>query len=321
VTTHWLPSTTLHTLRQRATLLAAIRLFFASRDVIEVETPALMPTTATDIYIDSYRLADSPFFLQTSPEFSLKRLLAAGSGSIYQLGKVFRQDASSKRHNHEFTLCEWYRVGMNLAQLMDEVEALVHTVFAAADVPRGMALKVERFSYRTLFETHLGIDPHGATLDQLALLAERELELVATDLSRTDYLQLLLSHCIEPNLPAACFIFDYPVGQAALARIEEDDTGQRVARRFELFLAGMEVANGYFELLDEAEQRTRFEADIAERARRGYEAVPLDEALLAALAAGMPECSGVALGVDRLVMAALGIDDIADVIAFPQIRR
>jgi lysyl-tRNA synthetase class 2 len=167
----------------------------------------------------------------------------------------------------------------------------------------------------------LGIDPHGATLDQLALLAERELELVATDLSRTDYLQLLLSHCIEPNLPAACFIFDYPVDQAALARIEEDDSGQRVARRFELFLAGMEVANGYFELLDEAEQRTRFEADIAERARRGYDAVPLDEALLAALAAGMPECSGVALGVDRLVMAALGIDDIADVIAFPQTRR
>ncbi len=133
-------------------------------------------------------------------------------------------------------------------------------------------------------------------------------------------MQLLLSHCIEPTLPDACFIFDYPVEQAALARVEDDETGQPVARRFELFLGGMEVANGYFELLDEAEQRARFDADIAERARRGFDQVPIDEALLAALAAGMPECSGVALGVDRLVMAALGIDDIAGVIAFPQPR-
>jgi lysyl-tRNA synthetase class 2 len=203
---------------------------------------------------------------------------------------------------------------MKLEQLMDEVEALVQAVFAAADSQRTAAVKIERLSYRALFETHFAIDPHRVSLDELAALAEQTLDLVAADLSRTDYLQLLLSHCIEPTLPDACFIFDYPVAQAALARVEDDETGQPVARRFELFLGGMEVANGYFE------QRARFDADIAERARRGFDQVPIDEALLAALAAGMPECSGVALGVDRLVMAALGIDDIAGVIAFPQPR-
>lgn len=320
MTTDWRPSAALKTLQQRAVLLAAMREFFAQRGVLEVDTPTLMPTTATDIYIDSYRVDSAASFLQTSPEFALKRLLAAGSGSIYQLGKVFRREAPSKRHNHEFTLCEWYRVGMNLNQLMDEVEALVQTVFSAADSQRTAAIKIERLSYRALFETHFAIDPHRVSLDKLAALAEQSLDIVAADLSRTDYLQLLLSHCIEPNLPEACFIFDYPVEQAALARLENDEVGQLVARRFELFLGGMEVANGYFELLDQAEQRARFVADIAERARRGFDEVPIDEALLAALAEGMPECSGVALGVDRLVMAALGIDDIARVIAFPQPR-
>jgi lysyl-tRNA synthetase class 2 len=175
VTSDWRPSAALETLQQRAVLLAAVREFFAQRGVLEVDTPILMPTTATDIYIDSYRVDSAASFLQTSPEFALKRLLAAGCGSIYQFGKVFRREAPSKRHNHEFTLCEWYRVGMKLEQLMDEVEALVQAVFAAADSQRTAAVKIERLSYRALFETHFAIDPHRVSLDELAASSSKHL--------------------------------------------------------------------------------------------------------------------------------------------------
>lgn len=316
---NWRPSATIEVLKQRGALVALIRHFFSRRDVLEVDTPVLMPTTATDVYIDSFRVQDSPLFLQTSPEFALKRLLAAGSGAIYQMGKVFRRDAPSRRHNPEFTLLEWYRPGFSLEQLMDEVEALVVEVFAEAAhlAPAGTALaSVERLSYRELFQHHLGIDPHRASDADIARLSAEKIDLAAEALSRTDRLQLLLSHCIEPKLPRACFIVDYPVAQAALARIEIDATGEPVARRFELFVDGMELANGYFELQDAAEQRRRFEVDIAERAARGYDAVPLDEDLLAALAHGLPECSGVALGVDRLLMAALKQPTLTSLLTF-----
>ncbi len=327
MTHDWRPQASLETLRQRAQVLAIIREFFAKRGVLEVETPALMPTTATDIYIDSFhvdtrvdpqREIGQYLFLQTSPEFPLKRLLAAGSGAIYQLAKVFRREQASKRHSAEFTMLEWYRPGYTLDTLMDEVEALVVEVFDATtgDAARVTEIAIARVTYRDLFLEHLNIDPHVASDQDFESLAHEKIALSAEGLSRTDYLQLLLAHCIEPSLPFACFIYDYPVQQAALARIEVDRTGQAVARRFELFIAGMELANGYFELQDAREQRARFEADIAERERRGFDAVPLDEKLLAALEHGLPECSGVALGVDRLIMAALGKKDIREVQAF-----
>ena len=344
----WRPTASIDTLRRRAELLATVRAFFAQRGVLEVETPALMPSTATDIYIDSFRVeAPAPLFLQTSPEFALKRLLAAGSGALYQMGKVFRRESESRRHSVEFTMLEWYRPGFGLEQLMDEVEALVSEVINTAsgrsaradstpesphESPNESPALVDRppvtegedaeakpfarFSYRELFVSHLGIDPHTASDGDVERLARAKIDLSAEGLSRTDHLQLLLAHCIEPSLPFACFLYDYPIQQAALARIERDALGQSVARRFELFVAGMELANGYYELQDPSEQRARFESDIAERARRGFDPVPVDEDLLAALEHGLPECSGVALGVDRLVMVALGEEEISRVQAF-----
>ena len=320
MTLNWRPRATLDTLRQRAQLTAVIRQFFLARGVLEVETPALLPTTATDIYIDSFRVAsdsEPALFLQTSPEFPLKRLLAAGSGPLYQLGKVFRREAPSKRHSPEFTMLEWYRPDFSLEQLMDEVEALVSLVFSSVpQLCNENSFVATRYSYRELFEQHLGVDPHRAGDDAIAKLVEEQVELVADGLSRTDNLQLLLGHCLEPLLPPVCFLYDYPVAQCALAQIAQDERGESVARRFELFVNGMELANGYHELRDATEQRARFSADIAERARRGAEPVPLDEALLAALTHGLPDCSGVALGVDRLLMAALGKDEIGDVLSF-----
>ena len=312
----WRPTASLDTLRKRAALLSQLRSFFAQRAVLEVDTPVLMPTTATDLHIDSFRLdGDTPLYLQTSPEFPLKRLLAAGSGAIYQLGKVFRDEQSSAQHSREFTMLEWYRPDFTLAQLMDEVELLVLEVLALY-TPSAPRPAFARLSYRDIFQQHLNIDPHRASDQAIAELVQTRIDLEATNLSRTDRLQLLLSHCIEPHLPDACFITDYPAAQAALACIERDAAGDLVARRFELFMNGMELANGYLELTDAAEQRRRFEEDNAKRSAQGKKNLPVDEALLAALEHGLPHCSGVALGVDRLLMVALGAKTIDEVLSF-----
>lgn len=314
----WKPVATQETLRARADLLARLRSFFAARAVLEVDTPLLAPTTATDVYIDSFDVVDptppNPVtrYLQTSPEFAMKRLLAAGSGAIYQVGKVFRRGETSPRHNPEFTMLEWYRPGFTLTDLMDEVEALLQSVLACGPIAR--------HSYRDLFQQYLQFDPHGIDADALRSLARARIEFGSDDLTATDYLQQLLGHVIEPALPEFCFIYDYPVAQASLAALEHDDKGQQVARRFELFGRGMEIANGYFELTDSTEQRARFENDNARRVRLGLPTIPIDERLLAALAAGMPSCAGVALGVDRLLMLSLGAQDIRDVLSFPTER-
>ena len=345
------PSAALQTLRMRATLLAGIRSFFAERQVLEVETPLLARTTATDPHLQSMQVdavqalrpssqaasssnssnssssdqssqnesnqdhpnaIDSelapPWFLQTSPEFAMKRLLAVGSGAIFQLCKAFRQDEISKRHNPEFTLLEWYRPGFDEWQLMDELEQLMNSLFDIG--------QIKRLSYRELFKQTLQIDPHSVNITQLQSLCQQHINLNSDDYSRDDYLHLLLSHVVEPAMQGNYFVYNFPASQAALARIEPDDQGVKVARRFELFCSGMEIANGYFELCDAQEQRRRFQADNAMRRDMDLPEYPLDEKLIAALEHGLPDCAGVAVGVDRLLMLVSGLPDIAQVISF-----
>lgn len=311
----WRPAAATELLQLRADALARIRQFFAARDVLEVETPLLAPATVTDPHIDSIparvQLAGSPqtFHLQTSPEYAMKRLLAAGSGACYQICKSFRQGDAGPRHNPEFTMLEWYRPGFSLEQLMDEVEQLLHEFLPQASMPR--------LSYRGLFQRHLEIDPHRIELKALRQLTRERLPVDAADLDTTDCLQLLLGQAIEPELPEYCFIHDYPTAQAALARIAPDQEGQPVARRFELFCRGMELANGYDEETDAEELRGRFERDQQSRAALGRPVPEIDEKLLAALEHGLPPCSGVAFGLDRLLMLLSGANSISEVLAFP----
>lgn len=310
----WQPGASPEILRLRAEMLAKIRQFFADRNVLEVETPLLARTTATDVYIDSFEVAPplageiENFFLQTSPEYCMKRLLASGSGAIYQICKSFRRGESSRRHNPEFTMLEWYRPDYSMKSLMDEVESLIRQLLNCEAIPR--------VSYRDLFQQQLQLDPHKIELDELRTIARSRLDIASDPLSRTDYLQLLLAQCIEPLMPPQCFVFDFPVAQAALATIAEDESATPVAKRFELFCGGVELANGYFELTDAVEQRARFEADLEARRMLKLPAYPIDEKLLAAMEQGLPSCAGVALGVDRLVMLAYGVANISEAMSF-----
>ncbi|MFT4888100.1 MAG: lysyl-tRNA synthetase class 2 [Pseudohongiellaceae bacterium] len=309
-------------LTARAELLAQIRKFFATRNVLEVETPVLAAATASDLHVQSWKTENTwgqnnqALYLQTSPEYAMKRLLASGSGAIYQLAKAFRFEERSDRHNPEFTLLEWYQPGYSLSQLMDEVEALVHLVMQGTAQGTASLIDISRFSYRELFQQNLEIDPHKISTDDLELLAKREISLVAQGLSRTDYLQLILSQIIEPNMRGNWFLYDYPEDQAALAQVTTDNAGVKVAQRFELFCSGMEIANGYYELTDPVEQRRRFESDLDKRQKTNRALVPIDENLIAALESGLPDCAGVALGVDRLLMIATGTKFISEVISF-----
>ncbi|MCB1055688.1 MAG: EF-P lysine aminoacylase GenX [Acidobacteria bacterium] len=301
----------------RARVLAEIRAFFAERGVLEVETPLLGAATVTDLHLASLetRVDGRRRFLQTSPEFAMKRLLAAGSGPIYQICKAFRDGESGRRHNPEFTLLEWYRPGYDHHRLMSEVGELLSRVLG---VPAP-----ETLSYREALERHAGIDPFGADARDLAGRA-RELGLAGLpDLGddRDAWLDLLMSYTVEPRLGRGrpTLIYDYPPTQAALARLR--GTGdEAVAERFEAYVEGVELANGYHELRDPAEQRRRFAADLARRRDRGLPQVPVDERLLAALAHGLPECAGVALGVDRLILLAAGASCLDEVLAFPHQR-
>ncbi len=311
----WRPGATLEVLRQRARILQRIRAFFMERGVLEVETPLLGRAASTDPFLDSFSTryhgpGGGLRYLQTSPEFAMKRLLAAGSGPIFQICKAFRNGEAGGRHNPEFTLLEWYRPGFDHHALMDEVEALIAALLGCGAVPR--------VSYGRLFQEHLGIDPHRAEVAELAAVARRHrLDVAGMEREGRDtWLSLLLTHLIEPNFETdrPLFVHDYPASQAMLARVREGDPP--VAERFELYWGPMELANGFHELTDAAVQRARFEADLAERRARGLEAVPMDEALLDALEAGLPPCAGVALGIDRLVMAACGKGRIDEVVAF-----
>lgn len=314
------PSADFETLRLRARLNAALRGFFAERDVPEVETPMLSQAGNTDPNVASFSTTFSGHvsaglrmrWLRTSPEFPLKRLLAAGFGDCYELGRVFRDGEAGGRHNPEFTMLEWYRVGCDQFQLADETVALVQAALALVD----RRAEVVQTTYRALYRDVLGLDPMTA--------GERDLQAALGDvridpegLTRDDWLDLLMTHRIQPANPAdrILVVHDYPASQCMLARVVERD-GAPVAERFELYLGGLELANGYHELADGAEQRGRFERDHALRRARGSDLPAIDDALLAALDAGFPDCAGVALGVDRLMMAMLGTGRIADVVAF-----
>jgi len=306
-------------LQLRARLYALIRTFFAERHVLEVETPILSAAGNTDPNIESFSTAFSGHvdagarerWLRTSPEFPLKRLLAAGIGDCYELGRVFRNGEAGGRHNPEFSMLEWYRVGWDHRRLMGETIELVEA--ALAMVGRRAEVLIE--SYRQLFLDELGIDPLHAPIDELrAPLAEYNIG--PEGLGRDDWLDLLITHKLQPSFPRdrITLIHDYPATQCALARIRPGETP--LAERFELYLGRYELANGYHELNDAAEQRRRFERDNALRRHRGLGEVPVDERLLGVLGA-LPDCAGVALGVERLLMCLAGTDAIADVLAFP----
>lgn len=339
----WRPTATLETLRRRAEILARIRAFFAERGVVEVETPVLASAPASDLHLEAPRAAleipasgahpggERTFYLQTSPEYAMKRLLAAGAGAIYQLGKAFRDGEVSRRHNPEFTILEWYRPGFDHHALMDEVAELVAGVLTAPPRP---APRIEKTTYAEAFRRHAGVDDvHRASVAELASRArEAGLDVVGLgeeDDDLDDWRYLLGSHLVEPKLGrgpegreagerAITLLYDYPASQAALARVRPaDGANPAVAERFEVYVDGVELANGFHELADAAEQRRRFQADLEERRTRGRDVPPIDERLLAALEAGIGDCAGVALGVDRLVMLALGASRIEEVLAFP----
>jgi lysyl-tRNA synthetase class 2 len=312
----WRPGATHAALRRRAALFARVRDFFAARGVLEVETPLLSAAGVTDPQIDSLttRVAGLPgaSYLSTSPEFPMKRLLASGIGDIYQLCKVFRDGEIGRWHNPEFTMLEWYRLGFDDAALMSEVDALVRELLAP-ERPLGPA---ERLTYAESIRRYAGVDPDECTEDDLDRAAETHGVACEAPLDRDAKLDLLMGLVVGPKLGAErpCFICDYPASQASLARLKPGS--ERVAARFELYLDGVELANGFHELSDAREQRTRFLRDLAIRRERRRHEPPIDEHLLSALSAGMPDCAGVALGFDRLVAIALNAPRLSDAMAF-----
>ena len=314
----WQPSASIENLRLRAEVLNQIRYFFTERQVLEVDTPILGRGGSTDPYLDSMQsqcqggglIEPLSLYLQTSPEFHMKRLLAAGSGAIWQLARSFRNGEFSERHNPEFAMLEWYRPGFDLEDLMLEVQALL--VMVIGDLP------FEKISYRELFQCHLNLDPFQTNLLMLQEKAERETGIDGKELDRDTCCDLLLSHCIEPHLgeDRFTFVFDYPASQAALAKVHQDEFGERVAARFECYHQGIELANGYHELTDGEEQARRFTQDNQSRADLGKDEVTPDHHLVAALKSGMPECAGVALGFDRMLMLKAKAKRLSDVISF-----
>ncbi|MBE1300975.1 MAG: elongation factor P--(R)-beta-lysine ligase [Alteromonadaceae bacterium] len=317
--TLWTPQATLVALEKRAKLFAAIRQFFAQKNVMEVDTPALASAGVSDPHLVNFSTEfvspiaseQQTLFLQTSPEYAMKRLLCAGSGCIYQLSKAFRNEEAGRHHNPEFTMLEWYRVGFDHWQLMDEVAELLNLTLNTQ--------QVDRFSYQDVFLSFLELDPLDANVSELQACCGYHgfADLVEQETNRDTLLQLLFSHVVEPQIgkEKPCFIFDFPASQAALAKINEQDP--RVAERFEVYFKGIELANGFHELQDATEQEKRFASDNHIRATMGIEPAKIDTHFLAALQHGLPRCAGVALGVDRLLMLKMDADHIGTTMAFP----
>ncbi|MEP6907476.1 MAG: EF-P lysine aminoacylase EpmA [Pseudoxanthomonas sp.] len=312
-------SVRLDALRLRAAVNALFRLYFAERDVLEVETPILSEAGNTEPNIESFTTHFSGHtdagsrlrWMRTSPEFALKRLLAAGVGDCYELGRVFRNGEAGGRHNPEFTMLEWYRVGWEHLQLIDETVALVQRALALI----GRNAHVVSMTYRELFQQGVGIDPFEASDSELRGSLSAHL-IDANDLTRDDWLDLLMTHRLQPEFPEdrITVVRDWPASQCALARIRPGTPP--LAERFELYLGHHELANGYHELTDAVEQAARFQRDLAIRERRIISLPPVDLRLIEALQHGLPSCAGVALGVDRLLMAMMGTDHIGDVLAY-----
>lgn len=315
----WMPTASIEQLKQRAALLRSIRQFFAERDVLEVDTPAMSHATVTDVHLHTFQTefvgpgyADGrKLHLMTSPEFHMKRLLAAGSGSIYQMGKAFRNEENGRYHNPEFTMLEWYRVGFDHHDLMDEMDALLQMTLQTGPA--------ERMTYQQAFLDALGVCPLEGSMTELKQAAAKLglSDIAEPEQDRDTLLQLLFSMGIEAKIGqhVPAFVYDFPASQAALAKINPNDA--RVADRFEVYFKGIELANGFHELDNPREQLARFEADNVKRIEMGLTPQPIDYHLIAALEAGLPECAGVALGIDRLIMLALGEDHIDKVTAFP----
>lgn len=318
----WQTTLTWDNAKKRAKLLAKIRQFFSARDVVEVETPALSQGTVTDVNLDALTsqynfLADSPIsesdtlYLQTSPEFHMKRLLASGYGCIYQIAKAFRHEAYGNHHNPEFTMLEWYRIGFNQFDLMYEVDDLLQATIDSTEA--------QFTSYQDIFIQCVDIDPLSASYEALALFIieqKKAAEWLFESGDKDLLLQFIFSEIIEPKIgqQAPQFIYNFPVAQASLAKISEDDS--RVAERFECYYQGVELANGFNELTDATEQQKRFEEDNLKRKQKGLSQRTIDDNFIDALKHGLPQCSGVALGIDRLVMIALNVNNIQDIQSF-----
>ncbi len=317
---HWRPSATPVVLKERAALLNRIRRFFADKDVMEVNTPVLMPAGATDpsiinITAVSPRAENSHWYLHTSPELPMKRLLAAGSGPIYQVCPVFRGSDLGRYHRPEFSLLEWYRPDYGYHQLMDEVECLLIAVMPSEYT----STKAERVSYRDIFLRVLEIDPFQVSVAECRECCDRFALSVPDNMGveRDIWLDLLMSMLIAPKLPQDrfTFIYDYPASQAALAKTR-DENGRDIAERFELYWGELELANGFQELTDPDEQLQRFEAENRHRLDRKLPTIAIDYKFIECLRDGMPESSGVALGLDRLLMVLTGARHINEVVTF-----
>ena len=315
----WQPTAPIANLLKRAKIVNEIRHFFADRGVLEVETPTMSQATVTDVHLRAFETQFTgpgaaqgiTLYLMTSPEYHMKRLLAAGSGPIYQMGRSYRNEEAGRYHNPEFTMLEWYRPHYDMYRLINEVDDLLQQTLECESA--------ESLSYQQACLRYLAIDPLTAEKDKLREVAAKlDVSNIAdTEEDRDIILQLLFMVGVEPHigLEKPTFIYHFPASQASLAEISSED--HRVAERFEVYYKGVELANGFRELTDATEQRQRFERDNRKRASMGLPEQPIDENLLAALEHGFPECAGVALGIDRLIMLALGAERISDVIAFP----
>jgi lysyl-tRNA synthetase class 2 len=319
----WRPTASIEVIRHRAAMLARVRAYFASERVLEVQTPLLSTAAASEQQIESIAaqpLQGPPMYLQTSPEYPMKRLLAAGIGDCYQIGPVFRDGESGRQHNPEFTMIEWYRIGFGVTELQHDVDC-----FLRATLGDLRALPPAReITYREAIAAACGVDCRSASPDEIeAVLQDRGIAPISTaGQDRDTWLDLLMATVVGPGLGrgAPVFVRDYPASQAALARVRDDGDGWPVAERFELYLDGIELANGFHELGDPLEQRRRFAQDLQKRRQRGRRVAPLDERFLTALEEGLPDCAGVALGFERLVMVALGLPSISGAMAFPADR-
>jgi|TARA_B110000438_G_C15814072_1_gene651094 lysyl-tRNA synthetase class 2 len=320
VVSDWQPGASIRNLQRRAQVMSLVRNFFANESVMEVDVPVLSRSGVTDLNIDGIcaTLAGAPAYLQTSPEYFMKRLLASGSGDIYCLGKAFRDSEIGHKHNPEFALLEWYRCGWDEHQLMSELGDLVSQLM---NKPGVSDLRVTKVSYADCFKDKFGLNPHQASLSDLQGLAAKAGSLSWAGETRANCLDLIFSLKIEPQLPEGLvFIYDYPECQAALAAITTIEQGYKVSRRFEGFLDGLEIANGYFELCDPVEQRCRFDQDNIARQAAGKPIWDIDTKLLDAMRSGLPACSGVALGLDRLLMSDLEVQSIDQVMPFSWMR-
>ena len=321
--TEWQPTASLEILKTKARLLNKLRAFFAEKDILEVQTPVLSQSGNTEPTIESFIIQEhensnhiiQPSFLNTSPEFAMKRLVAAGYGSIYQVSPAFRQDEQGHKHNPEFTLVEWYRVDFDHHALMGEVNSFIRYV---ADGFLNLG-RTEFFSYQDAMIKFAEVDPFNATIEDLKnAVSKAGIDAIGMDDVHKDvWLNLLMSQVVEKNLPLNCpvFIYDYPATQAALARIRKGSPD--IAERFELYVNGMELANGFHELNDANEQAERFHKDQDVRKKSGQQGIPADYHLIEALKYGLPDCAGVAIGFDRLLMVLTGAKHINEVLTFP----